>query len=193
MPESAAGCRIDPPVSVPVAAGAMRAATAAAEPPDEPPGTSVRYVGVYLQDKGGGPAELELGALRIAEAEREAVLSYTFDDGSLVVGDHIRAGQTVQFQLRDAATASEDLGALLDLEAAGEKPAGGLLFSCGGRGARLFGVPDHDLGLVKDRLGAFPIAGFFCNGEIGPVGPRNFLHGFTSSLALFVPRTGAPA
>ena len=115
------------------------------------------------------------------------------DDGSLVVGDHLRAGQTVQFQLRDAATASEDLAALLDLEAAGERPSGGLLFSCGGRGARLFGMPDHDLGLVKDRLGAFPIAGFFCNGEIGPVGPRNFLHGFTSSLALFVPRTGSPA
>jgi len=115
------------------------------------------------------------------------------DDGSLVVGDHLRAGQTVQFQLRDAATATEDLGALLDLERGAARPAAGLLFSCGGRGSRLFGVPDHDLGLVRERLGAFPLAGFFCNGEIGPVGPRNFLHGFTSSLALFVPRADAPA
>jgi len=107
------------------------------------------------------------------------------EDGSLVVGDHLRVGHTVQFQLRDAATATEDLAELLDREAKAGRPAGGLLFSCGGRGSHLFGEPDHDLHLVRERLGAFPLAGFFCNGEIGPVGPRNFLHGFTSSLALF--------
>ena len=110
------------------------------------------------------------------------------EDGSLVVGDQLRPGQTVQFQLRDAATATEDLRELLDLETSVSRPSAGLLFSCGGRGSHLFGVPDHDLSLVRGRLGAFPLAGFFCNGEIGPVGPRNFLHGFTSSLALFVPR-----
>ncbi len=109
-------------------------------------------------------------------------------DGSLVVGDVARVGQTVQFQLRDAATAAEDLAELLELESSASVPAAGLLFDCGGRGSRLFGEPDHDLGLLRRRFGDLPLAGFFCNGEIGPVGPRNFLHGFTASLALFAPR-----
>ena len=113
------------------------------------------------------------------------LLGMVQEDGSLVVGDHCSVGQTVQFQLRDAATAAEDLGELLDREAKSGAPSGGLLFSCGGRGSHLFGEPDHDLRLVRARLGAFPMAGFFCNGEIGPIGPRSFLHGFTSSLALF--------
>ncbi len=107
------------------------------------------------------------------------------EDGSIVVGDHVRLGQTVQFQLRDASTAREDLEALLDEEMRAGKPGAALVFSCGGRGTHLFGVPDHDLGILREKMGPVPMAGFFCSGEIGPVGPRNFLHGFTSSLALF--------
>jgi small ligand-binding sensory domain FIST len=113
------------------------------------------------------------------------LMSIDAGSGTLVVGDDVRVGQTVQFQLRDAATAKEDLAALLDREAAKGRPAAGLVFSCGGRGSRLFGEPDHDLRLVRAKLGAFPMAGFFCNGEIGPVGENVFLHGFTSSMALF--------
>jgi small ligand-binding sensory domain FIST len=116
------------------------------------------------------------------------ILGMVQEDGSLVVGDRCSVGQTVQFQLRDAATAAEDLSELLDREAKAGPPAGGLLFSCGGRGSHLFGEPDHDLRLIRSKLGAFPLAGFFCNGEIGPVGPRSFLHGFTSSMALFSAR-----
>ncbi|MHC4925554.1 MAG: FIST signal transduction protein, partial [Planctomycetota bacterium] len=107
------------------------------------------------------------------------------EDGSLLVGDHVRVGQTVQFQLRDADTATEDLGEMLDSAAAEGTPGAALLFSCGGRGSHLFGRPDHDLGMIRRGLGEFPLAGFFCNGEIGPVGADNFLHGFTTSLALF--------
>jgi small ligand-binding sensory domain FIST len=62
---------------------------------------------------------------------------------------------------------------------------GALLFTCNGRGAHLFGTPDHDAGVVEERLGPMPLAGAFCAGEIGPVGGRNFLHGFTASLAVF--------
>jgi small ligand-binding sensory domain FIST len=113
------------------------------------------------------------------------LLGVTPEDGALVVGAEVEVGHTVQFQLRDAATATEDLVELLDMEATVGKPAAGLLFSCGGRGSHMFGEPDHDLALVRERLGRFPLAGFFCNGEIGPVGTRNFLHGFTSSMALF--------
>jgi small ligand-binding sensory domain FIST len=101
--------------------------------------------------------------------------------GALAVGERVSVGQTVQFHVRDAAAADEDLRELLtdaDADAA-------LLFTCNGRGRHLFSVPDHDAGLVEKMLGPIPLAGAFCAGEIGPVGGRNFLHGFTASLALF--------
>jgi small ligand-binding sensory domain FIST len=114
-------------------------------------------------------------------------------EGSLVVGDHMRRGQTIQFQLRDAATAREDLEEMLDHALTGGAPAAALLFSCGGRGSHLFKESDHDLRLVESRFGPIPVSGFFCAGEVGPVGPRSFLHGFTSSMVLFSsPETPAP-
>jgi small ligand-binding sensory domain FIST len=111
------------------------------------------------------------------------------DTGSIAVGDRVAVGETVQFHVRDAASADEDLRATLasaQRALAGRAACGGLLFTCNGRGSRLFGVADHDAGLVAEELGGIPLAGFFCAGEIGPVGERNFLHGFTASLALIV-------
>jgi small ligand-binding sensory domain FIST len=105
--------------------------------------------------------------------------------GALAVGDRIEVGETIQFHVRDAATADEDLRALLELEAV-EPADGALLFTCNGRGSRLFPVFDHDASLVSGKLGGLPLAGFNCAGEIGPVGGKNFLHGFTASVALFV-------
>jgi small ligand-binding sensory domain FIST len=111
--------------------------------------------------------------------------------GALAVGAFPRTGQTVQFQRRDAAASTEDMTHLL-AEAgdqwAGRAIYGGCLCSCNGRGQRLFGSPDHDARHVQQSLGPMGLSGFFCNGEIGPVGPRNFLHGYTASLALFVQR-----
>jgi small ligand-binding sensory domain FIST len=101
--------------------------------------------------------------------------------GALAVGEQVSVGQTVQFHVRDAGAADEDLREMLtgvDADAA-------LLFTCNGRGRHLFTVPDHDAGMVENLLGPIPLAGAFCAGEIGPVGGRNFLHGFTASLALF--------
>jgi small ligand-binding sensory domain FIST len=67
-----------------------------------------------------------------------------------------------------------------------DRPArGALLFSCNGRGEHLYGEPDHDSHAVAASAGAVPIAGFFCNGEIGPIGNTNFLHGFTASIGIF--------
>jgi len=108
--------------------------------------------------------------------------------GSLAVGALPRQGQTMQFQRRDAAAATEDMHELLNrltprLE--GRPVYGGCLFNCNGRGHRLFGHPNHDAGLVQEKAGPLALTGFFCNGEIGPVGPRNFLHGYTASLAIF--------
>jgi small ligand-binding sensory domain FIST len=71
----------------------------------------------------------------------------------------------------------------------GRPPAGALLFTCTGRGTHMFAEPDHDTGLLAQTLGQIPVAGFFCGGELGPVGGQNFLHTFTASIALF-PETG---
>ena len=101
--------------------------------------------------------------------------------GALAIGERVAVGQTVQFHVRDAGAADEDLRELL----AGADADAALLFTCNGRGRSLFSVPDHDAGLVEKFLGPIPLTGAFCAGEIGPVGGRNFLHGFTASLALF--------
>ena len=109
--------------------------------------------------------------------------------GILAVGALPRAGQTIQFQRRDAAAATEDMNELLGHtkeQLAGAQVYGGCLCCCNGRGQNLFGSPDHDAQTVQRQLGPLGLAGFFCNGEIGPVGEKNFLHGYTASLALFV-------
>jgi small ligand-binding sensory domain FIST len=110
------------------------------------------------------------------------------DSGAIAVGDEIQVGQTVQFHVRDAASADEDLRRSLERELAalgGRRSAGALLFTCNGRGSRMFSAPDHDAGLIAAMLGDIPMAGFFCAGELGPVGGQNFLHTFTASIALF--------
>lgn len=110
--------------------------------------------------------------------------------GALAIGAVPQVGQTIQFQVRDATAADQDLKRRLALarEKLGEaEPAGALLCSCNGRGIGLFGTADHDARAVSEELGQIPLAGFFCNGEIGPVGGQIYLHGFTASLALFVP------
>lgn len=114
------------------------------------------------------------------------VLGASREDGSVVVADMVRPGTTIQFHLRDVETASEDLELLLRAaSSAAAPPRGALLFSCNGRGTRMFEVPNHDTSCVARELGELPLAGFFAAGEIGPVGGENFLHGFTASIALF--------
>jgi small ligand-binding sensory domain FIST len=115
------------------------------------------------------------------------VLDADDEEGSLTIGEQVRVGQTVRLQVRDGASADEDLRAALAREAArlGVPPAGALLFTCNGRGSNMFDTPDHDAAAFADAFGDAPAAGFFCAGEIGPVGNRNFLHGFTATVALF--------
>ncbi|MGH2705962.1 MAG: FIST signal transduction protein [Actinomycetota bacterium] len=110
------------------------------------------------------------------------------ESGAIAVGDYVHVGQTVQFQVRDAEAADQDLAAMLERRLASLRgtAAGALLFTCNGRGQRLFGTPDHDVQTVRSKLGHLPVAGMFCGGEVGPVGGRTFLHGFTASIALFV-------
>ena len=113
------------------------------------------------------------------------------ESGAVAIGEVLKEGQTVQFHLRDATTSAEDLEAVLSrygdaLE--GPDISGALLFSCLGRGQQLYGRPDHDTEMFHNRVGPVPLTGFFCNGEIGPVGGTTFLHGYTSSFGVFRPR-----
>jgi small ligand-binding sensory domain FIST len=107
--------------------------------------------------------------------------------GALSITDRVRVGQTVQFHVRDAATADEDLRALLQMDVSAHegRPGGALVFSCNGRGTNLFPEPHHDARAVRAEAGAVPLAGFFAQGELGPVGGQNFIHGFTASVVLF--------
>ena len=108
-------------------------------------------------------------------------------NGAIAIGDYIQDGETVQFHLRDAVTAQEDLEMMLLPQLFRSPASGGLLFTCNGRGKRLYDHPDGDISVIQKNLGSIHLAGLFCAGEIGPVGAENFLHGHTASLVLFRP------
>jgi small ligand-binding sensory domain FIST len=137
-------------------------------------------IGVVID---GGKPDYEQGDFLV-----RGVLGADAESGSLVVGTQVAPGQVVRLHARDARSADEDLCQALKLRVAalaGEVPAGALVFSCNGRGSAMFGVADHDAETIERELGGAPAAGFFAAGEIGPVGGRSFLHGFTATLAVF--------
>ena len=113
------------------------------------------------------------------------ILSGDPEAGAVAINAALRVGQTLQYQLRDRDSADEDLRELCcAVEEAGARPFASLLFPCNGRGRGLFAAPNHDAGVLAEIFGPHPGAGFFCNGEIGPVGRNNYLHGYTASVAL---------
>ncbi|MGH3823547.1 MAG: FIST signal transduction protein [Pseudonocardiaceae bacterium] len=106
--------------------------------------------------------------------------------GAIGIGDIVEVGRTVRFHVRDASTADEDLAELFTRFRVDAPPVGGaLLFSCNGRGRTMFPSADHDVLAVRAGLDTTGVAGFFAAGEIGPVGGRNHLHGFTASILVF--------
>ena len=109
-------------------------------------------------------------------------------NGFIGIGEFLREGQLAQFHIRDASTSAEDLRRQLSryMEGTGQaSPVGALMFQCNGRGQYLYGRENHDSELFTDMVGAIPLGGFFCNGEIGQVSGTTYLHGYTSSFALF--------
>ena len=112
------------------------------------------------------------------------VMSMDNERRAVVVNDYFQVGQTVQFQVRDEETASNELRQLLKKTDSTEI-RGGLVFTCNGRGTKLFAEPDHDAGVIRETVGEIPLAGFFAQGEIGPVGRENHMHGYTASVLLF--------
>jgi small ligand-binding sensory domain FIST len=115
------------------------------------------------------------------------VLGASEGEGELAIGELVREGQIVQFHVRDADLAGEDLRALLEdyAEGAEQSPSSALMFSCLGRGEQMFGSADHDTAMFQDIVAPLPLAGFFSNGEISTAGGRALLHGYTTSFAVF--------
>ena len=107
------------------------------------------------------------------------------ESGAIAVADQIQEGEVIQFHLRDSLTATEDLEMMLIPQMFSNPPDGALLFTCNGRGTRLYDHPDGDISVIRKNLGDLHLAGFFCAGEIGPIGDQNFVHGHTASLVLF--------
>ena len=114
-------------------------------------------------------------------------MSIDQESGAIAIGDSIMGGETIQFHLRDAVTAQEDLEMLLIPQMFRERPSGALLFTCNGRGTRMYDRPNGDISVIQQNVDNAPLAGFFCAGEIGPIGGVNFLHGQTATLVLFRP------
>ena len=110
------------------------------------------------------------------------VLGADRSTGAVAVGGVAPVGSTLQYHVRDRDTADADLRAML---AGAPGAAGALVFTCNGRGVNMFGEPHHDAALVHEATGGGAVAGMFCAGEMGPVGGRNHVHGFTASVLLF--------
>ncbi len=131
------------------------------------------------------PEQRDIESLGRGDFLIRGVMGVDQRNGALVVGDYLEKGETIQFHVRDASTAEEDLEMMLTPQLFYDAPAGGMLFSCNGRGTKLYDHPNGDISIVQKVIPDLSVAGFFCAGEIGPVGSRNFLHGHTASLALF--------
>ena len=115
-------------------------------------------------------------------------------NGAVAVAERLRVGQQVQFQLRDAVASRQELRQLLHSQAmVSARPLAGLLFVCLGRGKGLYGEADGDVRIAQEEFPGLPVAGAFCNGEIGPVGGSTYLHGYTASWGFLVPRPDAAA
>jgi small ligand-binding sensory domain FIST len=112
------------------------------------------------------------------------VIGADANTGALAIADVPRVGQTVRLHVRDAESASRELDDLLGRQEP-DTGSAALLFSCNGRGRNMFVQPDHDASAVARLLGSDAVAGCFCQGELGPVGGRTFVHGFTASVALW--------
>ena len=116
------------------------------------------------------------------------LIGIDYNAGVLGVGALLQEGQIVQFHLRDKVTSSEDLEEMLRNYAVTKLPVdaqGALLFSCVGRGQHLYGLANHDTSVFREKIKSIPIGGFFCNGEIGPIGSTTYIHGYTSSFGVF--------
>lgn len=104
--------------------------------------------------------------------------------GWIAVGGDVRAGHRVMFVRRDPKSAETDLVRMVDTlkRRLPGPPKGGVYFSCVARGANMFGREGREMELIRERLGDFPLVGFYAGGEIS----NCRLYGYTGVLALFL-------
>jgi small ligand-binding sensory domain FIST len=160
------------------ALGRLRELVESLDPDDRASAARGLQIGLVIDER---PATFGTGDFLIRN-----VLGADTDAGAIGIADLVPVGHTVQFHLRDALTADLDLRASLQ----GRQGDGALVFTCTGRGRALFGYPDHDADVVASSLSTRATAGVFADGELGPVGGRSFLHGFSTSVLVFGPRPG---
>jgi small ligand-binding sensory domain FIST len=142
------------------------------------------FLGIAME---GGKSEYEHGDFLVRN-----LIALDPETGVIAIGDRVTNGMVAQFHLRDAMTSALDLKTMLTryrTNLSGGPPRGAMLFSCLGRGKHLYGEAHHDSRVIADHLGDLPVGGFFCSGEIGPVGGRTYVHGYTSAIALFRPKS----
>lgn len=131
------------------------------------------HVGIVIDE---GQLDFDRGDFLI-----RAVMGADQASGAIAIGAEVEVGTTLQFHVRDATTATDDLISMLQ----GEQATAALAFTCNGRGEHLFGRPGHDAELIHELTGSRATSGMFCAGEFGPVRAENHLHGFTASTLLF--------
>ena len=150
----------------------------------ENPEERIREGGIFA----GLAIDLKKSPLDRGDFLVRGLVSFDQATGAVAVSEAVRVGQTIQFQIRDRESAVADLEetlAGLALSLGARRPAFGCYFNCLGRGSGLFGVPDHDVTMIRKHLGDFPLAGFFGNGEFAPIGRTNFFHNYTGVLMVF--------
>lgn len=153
------------------------------DPRDQELGRHSLYLGVEMGDRGSRYGQGDFLIRDIAGMDPGS--------GAMALHGRCRPYQVVQFHLRDARTAAEDLDRRLArfprLPGAAPDAQGALMISCMGRGRALYGSAGHDSQRVHEALGPLPLAGFFASGELGQVGGQLFLHGYTSVLGIIGP------
>lgn len=147
------------------------------------------------------------------------IIGFQPDKGAVVVGSRdVQLGDRVRFHVRDAQAARDDMKLQMERTLSERLFAGGLShcgtpmaalqISCVARGQGMFQCPNEDVSYVNSLFenaqdqteesasaaAPPPVAGFFANGEIGPVGVAGFqpheviegtyMHGFTTVVGL---------
>jgi small ligand-binding sensory domain FIST len=129
----------------------------------------------------GRVVDARIGDPRPSDYLVRSVVGVDRASGALAVDDRVPLGSTIRFHRRDAETADHQLAQML----VGRRADAGMMFTCHGRGTRLFDDAHHDARALADAVGPVPVGGLFAGGEFGPVGGHNFVHQFTTSVALF--------
>jgi small ligand-binding sensory domain FIST len=148
---------------------------------------------VLREEVSGAAGEIPAGALHVAvtmpgDDGRDYLvrnlLGLDADSGAVAVGELLQPGQRVMFCRRDAASAAQDLTAMLQglARRLPSAPQGAVYVSCLARGPNLFAEPDGEITAIREAFPDMPVVGFFANGEFS----RDRLYAYTGVLTVFL-------